>query len=176
MKAKEYLMQIKRLDSIISNKQEEVARLEELVTSTNALSTGDRVQSSGTQDKLGDTVSKICDLKRELALDIARLIEVRGEIIKVIDQVEDADLIDLLYKKYYQFKTWEKIACDMNYTYRWVTKLHGKALAEVQRILDKQELCKSCKYWDGKCMNYHAEHCEDGMLHEPRGYKFLEKE
>lgn len=138
MKAKEYLMQIKRMDKLTENKQAEINRLEELVQSTTALNVSDKVQTSGSKDRLGDIVSKICDLKNELTADIEKWVDLKGEVISVIDQLDDVDLIDLLYKRYFQFKTWEKISCDMNYTYRWVTKLHGKALAEVQKILDKQ--------------------------------------
>lgn len=139
MKAKEYLMQVERIDKIISNKREEIFKLRSSVESTVAISASEKVMSSVSQDKLGDTITKMVDLQEEISADIARLIKTRQEVIATIEQVGDAKLIELLYKSYCQYKSWEQIACEMNFTYRWVTKLNGKALAEVQKILNARE-------------------------------------
>ena len=139
MKAKEYLMQVERIERIIRNKREEIFRLRNSVESTTAINTGERVMSSGSQDKLGDTITKMVLMQDEISADIEILLIKRREVIATIDQVGDAELIDLLYRRYCLFKSWEQIACEMNYTYRWVTKLNGKALLKVQKILDDRE-------------------------------------
>jgi len=38
------------------------------------------------------------------------------------------------------FNTWERIAVDMNFTYKWVSGgLHQRALAQVQKALDERK-------------------------------------
>ena len=138
MKAKEYMNQVAVYQSAINSKKEEIATLRSLVQSTTAISTGEKVLSSGTQDKMADAVVRIVDLMNELANDILKYAELRAAVSKVILKVREPDLMDVLYKRYCEFKPWEVIACEMNYTYRWVTKLNGKALTEVQKILDRK--------------------------------------
>ena len=52
MTAKEYLLQVKKLDMMISNKLQEVEHWKCIATSTNASGSGERVQASGSQQKL----------------------------------------------------------------------------------------------------------------------------
>jgi hypothetical protein len=33
------------------------------------------------------------------------------------------------------FKTWEQIACEMDISYQWVCKLHGRALQVIDKML-----------------------------------------
>jgi len=37
--------------------------------------------------------------------------------------------------RYINGKTWEEIAVEMHYTYKWVHVLHGQALAEFENVL-----------------------------------------
>ena len=68
-KAKEYLLQVSRAEHRIKRLQEEIQTLQELVTSTSAISQG------------------------------------------------------------------EVIACELDYSYRWILKLHGRALLEIEKFL-----------------------------------------
>ena len=45
----------------------------------------------------------------------------------------------ILEKRYLCFQSWEKIAAAMDYDIRWLYRLHGKALEEVQELLDADE-------------------------------------
>jgi Ribonuclease G/E len=134
MKSKDYLEQIRILDRLINNKLQELEQLEALATKVTSVNSGDRVQASGSQDKMADTVIKILELKQEINADIDRLVDLKCEIIPMIDAVQDADLIDVLYKRYIQGKKWEEIALEMHYTFRWVLKLHGRALQKIDMI------------------------------------------
>ena len=58
-KAKEYLLQVSRAEHRIKRLQEEIQTLQELVTSTSAISQGERVISSTSQDKMADTICTI---------------------------------------------------------------------------------------------------------------------
>ena len=55
--------------------------------------------------------------------------------MNLIDKIEDADCVDVLYKRYFQFKKWEQIAVEKNYSYQGICKIHGKALQMMNEIL-----------------------------------------
>ena len=144
MNAKEYLQQIKTMDTKINTDIEELANLESLVTKTTSVMGDDRVQSSGSQEKMADCVAKIVDMQKEITDEIDRLIDYKKEARQLICDSCDADCTKLLQKRYFNFETWEQIAVEMNYTYQWVSgKLHKRALSQVQKALDgrKEMLC-----------------------------------
>lgn len=64
---------------------------------------------------------------------IDALYGVKLEIERAINQVKDATLRTLLRKRYLACNTWEQIAADMHYSWRWLMKLHEKALSEIKR-------------------------------------------
>ena len=136
MTAKEYLNQVRNLESKMKILKEEIDTLRETVVSTGAIQQGERVLSSGTQDKMAETICKInekeCewnDLMREFAL-------ARANVIINIQKLNNPEYEQILYKRYCQSKKWEEIALEMNYTYQWVCKLHGRALLELDKVLN----------------------------------------
>ena len=144
MNAKEYLQQIKKMDTKINTDIEELANLEALVTKTTSVMSEDKVQSSSSQEKMADCVAKIVDMQKEITDEIDRLIDYKKEVRQLICESCDADCTKLLHKRYFSFETWEQIAVEMNYTYQWVSgKLHKRALSQVQKALDgkKEVLC-----------------------------------
>ena len=139
MKAIIYLKQIKSMDAKINADIEELASLEALATKTTSVLGGERVQSSGSQQKMADCVAKIVDMKDRINAEIDRYIDYKREARELLSECE-SECITLISKRYFQFKTWEEIAVDMNFTYQWVSGgLHQKALAQIQRALDERE-------------------------------------
>lgn len=139
MKAIEYLSQIKTMDAKINTDIEELAQLEALATKTTSVLGGERVQASGSQQKMADCVAKIVEMKDQINREIDEYIDFKNDARKVVCAC-DADCLTLVHKRYFQFKTWERIAVEMNFTYQWVSGgLHQRALAQVQRVLDERE-------------------------------------
>lgn len=136
MNPKEYLLQIRKYDRLINNKLETIASLRSLVTSVTIELKSDVVQNSGTKDKMASAVDRIVDLEREIDRDIDQFVNLKREVMSVIDKVEDSVLIDILYKRYFRYEKWEEIAIEMNYSYRQVTRLHGQALQDVRKIIE----------------------------------------
>ena len=141
MTAKEYLRQIRSCDRTITNKLEEVTKLNELMLNVTSAWKSDVVQSGGSGDKLGDTVAKIIDLQKEINEEIDRLVDLRREVMATIDKVEESDLRDILYRRYLRFESWEEIAVGTAYTYRHVLRLHGIALKKVSEIMKDVTEC-----------------------------------
>ncbi len=139
MKAINYLKQIKKLDSEINTAIEELAELEALATKTTSVLGGERVQSSGSQDKMADCVVKIIDRRNKLNIDIDRFVDLKAEARQLIYEACDDACIELLCMRYLQKKSWEQIAVEMNYTYHWASGgLHQRALAQLQKKLDER--------------------------------------
>ncbi len=142
MKAITYLKQIEMMDAQIESDLLELARLETLATKTTTALGNERVQSSGSQEKMADCVAKIVDMQNKLNKDIDTFIDFKMEARKLIEKSCDADCCRLLHKRYFHYWTWEKIAVEMGYTYQWVSDgrkgLHGKALRQLQKALDEK--------------------------------------
>lgn len=136
MNPKEYLQQIRRCDNQINNKLAEITQLREMATSITSTLKDDVVQSgSGGKSRVAEAVDKIVDLECEINADIDKLVELKREIMSVIDQLDSLHR-DVLYKRYFQYKTWEQISVEMNYSYRHTTRMHGQALLELKRVLE----------------------------------------
>lgn len=142
MKAKEYLEQLRKLDKLIENKLAEKERWQCIATSTTAQLSGERVQSSGNQQKMADAVCRYIELESEINACIDRFVDQRQEIIATIEMLDVAEY-DLLHKIYVQYMTLQETAALLDKSYTWVTTMHGTALKNVQRILDERE--KSCE-------------------------------
>lgn len=138
MKAKEYLQQVKKLDVMISNKIAEKAHWMAIASSTGAFSTTEKVQSSGSQQKMADAVDRYIDIEREIDEQIDKLVDTKNELLGTIEQL-DAIEYDLLHKIYVQYRPLNEVADSYGKTYSWATTVHGRALKNVQRILDERE-------------------------------------
>lgn len=133
--AKEYLRQIRMYDTRINCAQEELDNLRSMTTKITATWKDDVVSGTGNQDKLGDAVAKIIDLQNGINSDIDKYIGTKAEVWALIKRIKDPDQFKVLYMRYFKYKHWEQIACDMNMTYRNVCYIHGRALQAVAELL-----------------------------------------
>jgi hypothetical protein len=150
MKAINYLKQIKKMDAKIDADIEELATLEALATKTTAAMGDERVQSSGSQQKMEAAVIKIVALKDKITDEIDRFIEYKDQARQLVHDSCDEDCISLLTKRYFGvydstkgrtvYKTWEQIAVELSFSYQWVSDgLHQRALSQLQKALDERE-------------------------------------
>ena len=137
--AKHFLLQLKKTDKLIKNKLIEKEQWKSIAMGTSAQMGGERVQSSGSQQKMADAVERYIDIEAEIDRYIDRLIDTKKDVISVIEQL-DATEYDLLHVVYVQYLTLEEFAEKYDRSYRWATSVHGRALQNVQRILDKREM------------------------------------
>ncbi len=138
MRAKEYLRQLEKLDSMIENKLIERQRWRDLATDTTAAIRGERVQSSGNQQRMESAIVSMIELEREIDACIDRLVDTRRDVISVIEQL-NATEYDLLHKIYVQHIPIYDVAAKSDKSYSWTTTVHGRALKNVQNILDARE-------------------------------------
>lgn len=138
MKAKEYLQQIRKLDKLIENKMIERQYWKNLAVSISSNQSSENVQSTKTPDKMAAAVGKYVDIEREIDGCIDVLYETKKDILNVIEQLETTEY-DILHKVYVQYMDLNDVAIKLDRSYTSVTSTHGRALKNVQKILDERE-------------------------------------
>lgn len=129
MTAKQYLDQIHRSDWMIKSKSAEIIQLNILATSITAATDNERVQSSGSKDRMGDAVTKIADAKKELVELAYKHLRIKHTIISQIDALQGrTEYVQVLHMRYVQYLNFSDIADDMNYTLRQIMNLHKEAI------------------------------------------------
>jgi len=147
MRAKKYLEQIEIMNAKIDADIEELAQLKALATKVTSAFGGERVQASGSHDKMAECVIKIQGQKQKINYEIDKLQKYKDEAKALIFDTCDSDCIKLLLKKYFgelneetqeiEYKSWNEIAKEMNYSRKWVSDgLHQRALSQLQKALD----------------------------------------
>lgn len=128
--AKDYFAQIRKTDRLIQRLKGTVATLRSGLTSQSYELKPDKVQSSGAKNPLESTMIKILNLERQITARIDELATMRNDTFSMIKNVPDLDQQNILIGRYIQLKEWDDIAVELNFSPKWVLKLHGKALLE----------------------------------------------
>ncbi len=129
---KEYLRQLRTAEIKIEQKEEELERLKSSLESISTGTDSERVQTTP-KDRLSEEITRIVDLEKEIKSDIKELLILKNKIINEIQSMDNPVYINILYKRYVQYKSLEEIAVEMNYSYRQVLRLHGLALQDFKR-------------------------------------------
>lgn len=83
---------------------------------------------------------RLIELEALVDSKVDEQIELKAEILRTIMQLDDRRQRLVLMEYYIEMKTWEQVAVDLNYSYMHITRLHGYALKEVQKILAEQKI------------------------------------
>lgn len=132
--AKEFLRQARKIETIIRNKSAEREKWLEIAAAVTTNPDGDRVKSSGNQQKMASAVERYADIDRE----IEELAIIWKGIVKTIEELDTAEY-DLLHKVYIQGLTLKELAITSGNSESWATTTHGRALQSLQAILDTRE-------------------------------------
>lgn len=132
MKACEYLNQLKVIDSNINNLILEREGVWALATRTTSSLDANKVQTSN-QDQMSDLTIKLIELTNEIDKTTDLLVDKKHLIISQINALMQVNYIDILHKRYVEYKPLTKIAEEINYSYPYVIELHTKALEEFER-------------------------------------------
>ena len=142
MTAKEYLKrlsrQIEKLETMIQNKTDESERWKAISLSITSRMGGDRVQSSGSKQKMADAIDKRIDLEQEINSLIDQLYDTRRELLDIIEQL-NVDEYDVCYKRYVNRMSFDEIAAAKYRSKNWCTTVHGRALDNVQKIIEEEK-------------------------------------
>ena len=138
MTAEEFLKQYGDTVAKIKRKQRLKDSLEAQMYNVTSHLTPDKVQSSGSLQKIAEAVEEALDLEAEIKELYILKNKVRKEIEAVLDRISDIRLCELLYEKYLLLTPEETIAAVIDRSEDRVSKLIKEGQEEVQRILDKE--------------------------------------
>lgn len=134
MTTKEYLSLIEKQERAIEDKELLIETLYESLSSMGISYDKERVQSSPDGDKFGKTFAKIDEQEKILQCLKDDLIDIRLNVINLIESCPDATyrkLLLLKYVKYKEFRTLKDVADAMGYSHDYVKELHGEALKSI---------------------------------------------
>ena len=134
VKAKDFLSKLSKLDRMITNKVCEKEKWRAIALGTTVKIT-ERVQTSSSQQKMANAVVNYIDVEKDIDRCISKLADEKRDVINAIEQLEDTHY-DVLHKIYVQDYTFQDIAESYDKSYSWATSVHGRALVELQDILD----------------------------------------
>lgn len=153
MKAKVFLNQLTKLDTLIENKMIEREQWKAIAEGVTAGGTSviiidkkgrqqlhnmERVQASGNPQKMADAVHRMLEIDNEIDLCIDKLIETKKDVLAVIEMLSAAEY-DIIHKIYVQHLSLYEVAAMSERSYSSITTLHGRALKSVQNILDERD-------------------------------------
>lgn len=125
----EFLSRYREIDNEINRLCEELsvwrARVTKITPTYSSLPRG-----SQQDDKLQSAIEKIMELEQEIDAEIDMLYKEKRAIKRAILTVKDKTLRKLLLLKYIckENCSWDKVALELGYTYRHITRMHGMAL------------------------------------------------
>ena len=129
MTAKEYLSQAAVLKRRIKQLEDRIEEIRSEVSSPKAIRYDkDMIQSSPSGDALANYMIRLEKEEQKLIRCKEQYLdkyeEIRSRIIKVMPGIYS----DILFMRYLEQKSLVIIADELNYSYEWVCRLHGRAL------------------------------------------------
>lgn len=131
MTAKQYLNRVRRVDKEITALLDLINRTRESLEHITQSYDGDGSQSTKDPHKF----DRLVTLESLVDQKIDEQLELKAEILETISKLKDRRQRLVLTEYYLNMKTWEKVAVDLNYSYMHVTRIHGYALKEIEKIM-----------------------------------------
>ncbi len=131
MTIKEFLRDIRKSEILIQHKKEELDKARSLAV-YNGVKMGDMPSGTGDPSKSRtNALVKIMDYEDELNDAISELVERKRQGTMMVDSLDDPIMIDIFYRRYFEYQTWEEIAEKVGYTLQWIHELHRRGLIEL---------------------------------------------
>jgi hypothetical protein len=115
----------------------ELSQYRDLIYGLSAVVNEERVQTSPDFDKMSGKVDKILKMESKIDNLIDEYVDKKNLIISQIDSMENEIYYQILFARYIEKKTFEKIADEMSYSWRQIIRLHGVALQEFEKKYGK---------------------------------------
>ena len=132
--AKEYLWRVRNAARELKRLEEEYKQARNDILHIKGISyDGDRV-SGGKIGDLSDAIAALEGYAQRLNTKWDELINLRETAKKLIDVLNDWRYREVLKRRYLCGQTLERIAVDLCFDYRWVKRLHGRAIVEFQKL------------------------------------------
>ncbi|MGN0906557.1 MAG: hypothetical protein ACI4NM_05360 [Bullifex sp.] len=132
MTIKEFLREIRRKSTSIEILNEQIERVRSMVEYRGSVidpnGGGYGTKDPHSREKLLIRLTELSEKLEELKVSHLDDIERANEMVL---SLSDEKMIQIFYKRYFKYQTWEAIANDMNLTFQWVHELHKRGLIEL---------------------------------------------
>ena len=124
---KDYLNRARKADVLVNSYSRQLICLKDKATKATAALSSD---FSGTANpkKSEDLIIQISELEVKLEEAISFLKETHEEVIDIISGINNPIYAEIIARRYLENQKWEQIAFEMNYDFRYVFKLHDRAV------------------------------------------------
>lgn len=136
MTAKEYLRQYGQLKREVLRLIDGRQRWVDLATRITPSYSDAPAGGSGGDGKIPAAVEKIVEQERRIDARFRELMALLDEIEGKIAGIEDGRQREILRQRYLGGQKWEEIAKEMHLDYRWVLRLHGRALQKIEAKIE----------------------------------------
>ena len=134
--AKNYLSQILKMDIRVGQRITELNQMRERLSIITGIDySKDRIQ---TMPSTGNKqIEAIVDMENEIIELVQEETQLKHKIIGEIQQLENPIYVDILFRRYVECHSFERISCDMGYAYNYACNLHGEALKVFEKEVMK---------------------------------------
>lgn len=135
MQTEEYLSQLKNIDNRIKDLMKEADKWFDIATTTGSIDySADKVQTSPKPDRIGDLVGKVVDYQERCKRLAKEKIELKHTIIEQIRSLGGEEMsYNILYGRYVENKSLNRLAVENEYSYRRIKGLHKKAIEDFEK-------------------------------------------
>ena len=146
MNGKECLQQIQVMDVTIIQKVKQLEEMRRMYSYLRGTRVGVGSKSSGISEGFTKASNKMLDLELSLTRKIEVFQLMKNECIEMIHSLQKPEYMEVLYKRYVEYKTVERISYEMNYTYKYTSQLLTKALKafEMQNATKLENIKNKC--------------------------------
>ena len=129
---------VEMIDAIVHNKLIERQQWSDLAVSITSNMGGEKVQSSGSQSKMADAVIRCHDMEAEIDRAVEKLVAEKREVVATLEMLDSPADYKLLHMRYIQYIELKDIAAKWGKDYTTITTYHGRALRNLQSVLDEK--------------------------------------
>lgn len=129
---REFLRKVRSQRFILQAYEEELARVRADVAGIKGQTIGERVQS-GKQTDLSEAVIRLETYEKKVRDAWCTLIEMKEKAEAIIQSEPDEKRRAVLYRRYILCERWEVIAEKMGFEKRYMQKIHGEALDDLEK-------------------------------------------
>ena len=135
MTAKQYLNRVRRIDKEISALLRLVQKTRESLETITQNYDSDGAQSTKNPHKY----DRLVELESLVDQKIDEQIQMKADILCTIMQLDDRRQRLVLMEYYIEMKTFEQVAVDINYSWRQIMNIHGRALKAIEYVLKYED-------------------------------------
>jgi len=131
--AKKELRPIKLMESQIRSVEEEIERL--MAVATKMTPTYDANKVTGTpKNRVEEATIKIDEYRAKLSRMVLKSLDYKNRCLNKVEKIETGTLRTILIYYYFQNKTLEQTAEELDHSYQWTYELFKSALDEYAKI------------------------------------------